>query len=616
MADRLVTHVARDSRGLTLALANPAEDWFQRRAEWAIADIVSGRHRYFVEGNSRPIAVVDGPSGLYLRSDPDASTANNLDTLPSHDRSPWEIAHDDAEVLAVHAALTGHGAAGQVLLLGGNEHDEANADDGTTDNTRIYDVATNAVLAVDSPEADAFCCGHAFLPDGRLLVGGGSNSWGGGHHEVEFHRDGTRACAAYRAGGIWDPVAPLQPEPGGPPDTGGRWYPSLVTLADGRVLAVAGHPRLTDSRHGAWHPEVYDPVADAWSYTPGHWLYVTWSLAGAPPEGQEPHDADSYSYYPRLFTVPGGRVFLASPNDERCGFYDLASGMVETLVDSPPHGGRFDETNHTAVLLPLLPGDGYTPRVLFVGLEGPHRITLETGEEAEPPTWEPTAPRDWPADPPLRRHGCAVLLPTGEVFLAGGIDNAGDPGLPDTDAVLEGELYRPGIDWASGAYEPDAASESWTTTAPATVARNYHSVALLLPNGLVLTAGSNLDGQAGGDDVKEYRIEVYSPPYDGDPLRPDILQAPAELAYGQTFAVATTRADHIQRVALTRCGSVTHAWDGDQRYVGLEFTVSGPGALEATAPPDGGVAPPGPYLLWVVDGDDRPCVRAPFVLLG
>lgn len=131
--------------------------------------------------------------------------------------------------------------------------------------------------------------------------------------------------------------------------------------------------------------------------------------------------------------------------------------------------------------------------------------------------------RDWPVERPLRRHGCAVLLPTGEVLLAGGIDSTDHTGLLDTDAVLEGEIYQPGIDWDTGSY---GAEESWTTTARATVPRNYHSVALLLPNGLVLTAGSNLDGQSGGDSVKEYRIETFSPPYDGDAQRPEIEQAP------------------------------------------------------------------------------------------
>ena len=515
MADRLVTHVARDSSGDVLSIANPESTWFQRRREWAIRDIETGRHRYFVPGDGGPdrrIGVVHAPSGRYLRSFADEDPGNNLDTLPAHDRRPWEVAHDHAEVLAVHAALVPHGTQGQVLLLGGDEHDFDNAEAGDIFNTRIYDVATNTVLHIDSPEADAFCCGHAFLPDGRLLVGGGTESWRSqhmnAHMHTEAHWSGARDCAAYDNDGTWTALAPMLPEPGQTTRGGGRWYPTLLTLADGRILAVGGHPRVSDDqevndgRHGSWLPEIYDPGTDTWTHSDGHWIYVQWSEVGpAPlPPGQAFGSVNSYRYYPRIFVLPDGRVFLASPDNGVCGWYDPQTGLLDDLTIAPPVGGvPYAETDHTAVLLLLLPGDGYTARLLMIGPEGSHRITLDTSDPGNPPVWQPTAVRDWPGEPPLRKHGGAVLLPTGEVFLAGGIDSTEDTGLPDAAAVLEGETYQPGIDWDSGGY---GASESWTTTARATVPRNYHSVALLLPNGLVLTAGSNLDGSEGGDDVK------------------------------------------------------------------------------------------------------------------
>ena len=396
------------------------------------------------------------------------------------------------------------------------------------------------------------------------------------------------------------------------------------------MLALGGHPRVlsadqdpdglvNDGRHGAWLPERFDAGTDTWTYMPGHWLYVFWGDVGehVPPEGQSPPAGgvgSNYLYYPRVFVVPDGRVFLASRNDGSCGFYDPVTGLVgEPVIDPPPHVGTFAETNHTAVLLPLLPGDGYVARVLFLGTDGPSRIRLD-GDPA--PSWESTTERDWPADPPLRRHGCATLLPTGDVAFTGGIDNGGGSGLPDTDAVLAAEIYHPGFDW--DAQVIDEALEEWTTVNPgATVARNYHSVALLLPNGRILTAGSNIDGAAGGDDDKEYRIEVFSPGYVDAPNRPEIIEAPSSLTWGEEFDVVTTRAGAIERVALMRCGSVTHAWDGDQRYVGLPFTWDGDDSpvLHVVAPPHGNVAPPGPYMLWVVDRLGRPCRLAPFVIL-
>lgn len=645
MAQRIVTHVIRNHDGDILALCNPEESWTQRRKEWAISDILAHRHEYFVLGQNnalRRIIVVNDPDGNYLRTAPDSLPGNNLDSLPIAERNPWEIALEDAEILAVHAALIPTGL-GQVLLMGGDEHDKSNADDGDIHNTRLYDFIIDEVRDVGSPEGDTFCCGHAFLPDGRWLVGGGTEEWNDPGLEDEHidihgnprnHWSGTRACATYHAADEqWTSVASMLPEPGQATRGGGRWYPTLITLADGRLLAVGGHPRVdpndpavNDGRHGAWLPEIYDAATNAWTYTAGHWLYVDW--VDVPPqvelpEGQvRPEGVSNYLYYPRLFVVPGGRVFLASPNDGNCGWYSPATGLIDPLLlDPPPHDGRgYAETNHTVVLLPLLPGDGYTAHILFLGYESAQRISLGgiggVIDPENPPTWEPAGLRDWPTDqPPLRRHGCSVLLPTGEVFFAGGLDHdQTEGGSPDDSGVLEGEIYSPGIDWENNTY--NFSDESWTTTPPASVVRNYHSVALLLPNGLVLTAGSNINGSSGGDDVKEYRLETYSPWYDGDPDRPRITDSPPVLGYGESFQVSSPQASKITRIALMRCGSVTHAWDGDQRYIGIEFELLVPGVLQATSPPGGDIAPPGPYMLWIIDEQGRPCDQARFLILG
>lgn len=262
-----------------------------------------------------------------------------------------------------------------------------------------------------------------------------------------------------------------------------------------------------------------------------------------------------------------------------------------------------------------------------MGNEGPFRITLEqidmSGvtniedlaalEELPIPTWEATSPRQWDIDPPLRRHGCATLLPTGAVFFSGGINQAGQPGLDDDNAALNGEIYFPGMNPNGTAIDSDL--EDWITVAPATVPRNYHSVALLLPNGRVLTAGSNHDGANGGDDVKEYYIETYSPIWYWDERRPEITDAPDQITFGEEFTIETSNPNAIIRVALMRCGTVTHAWDGDQRYVGVEFETTENG-LRLTAPPNGSVAPPGPYMLWIIAEEDLPCKLAPFVILN
>ena len=601
MADRLVTHVAKDRDGDILVLLNPNESWAQRHSSWAISDIVAERHRYFVQGvndSLHEIHVVNGPHGRYLRSSADVIENNNLDFLPDSDVHPWEVALDDAEILSVHAALIPVGQ-GQIMMMGGDEHDKSNADAGEIHNSRLYDVQWNTINAVDSPPADVFCCGHAFLGDGRLMVAGGTEGWndppdteeGEEDHHVDAHGfprnhwSGSRDCAIYNpADQQWEIAAQLLTEPGQDNRGGGRWYPTLVTLANGNVLAVGGHPlvdpndeSVNDGRHGAWLPEIYNPETNSWTYTEGHWLYVSWGDVAPEvtlPEGQQrPEGVSNYLYYPRLFMVPGGTVFMASPNDGHCGWYDPDTGLInDLLIDAPPHDDRgYAETSHTAVLLPLLSGDNYTPHILFLGFEGPHRISLDVSED-NTPSWQSAGDRDWGGeDAPLRRHGCVVILPTGEIFFTGGINDTESSGLPDSNAVLEAEVYSSNINWQSNHHDFD--NENWATTPAALVPRNYHSVALLLPNGRVFTAGSNLNGSSGGDGVKEYRIEIYTPWYDGDPSRPTILTAPDELTYNQSFSVHGSRAGQIERAALIRCGSVTHAWDGDQRYVGIHLPV-------------------------------------------
>ncbi|MCH9660818.1 MAG: DUF1929 domain-containing protein [Bacteroidetes bacterium] len=654
MANRLVTHAIRDRHGDILFICNPETEWRQRKSAWAISDIHSGRHNYFVSGSggvNKRIFVVNGPHGAYLRTGHDQTEVNNLDDLPTVPMYPWEIAIENAEVLAVHAALTNR-FLGEVILMGGDEHDRSNANSGEFHNTRLYNYLSNTIEEIGSPPADVFCCGHAFLPDGAWLVAGGTEEWNDPligenpteeaehdhHHDAhnipQDHWSGARDCAIYRLG-HWSETDPLLPEPGQEIRGGGRWYPTLITLGDGRVLAVGGHPligrvndegesdpEVNDGRHGNWLPEIFDPETNTWSHSPGHWLYVTWfnvSVAVELPEGQErPDESNNYLYYPRLFSVPGEWVFLGSPNDGSCGLYNPITGLIDRTFARPPHDGTdFHETNHTMVMLPLLPGDNYTPHFLFLGYEGPYRMTLNLEDDNEP-IWEPTADRDWPEGVgPFRRHGIGTLLPTGQVIFTGGINDRHNDEIRNRDsaAVLEAEVYTPGINWETNTCNFE--SETWETTPPATVVRNYHSVALLLPNGLVMTAGSNINGSSGADDVKEYRIEMYIPWYDGDPDRPTQSVPNPQFQYGASVTVRSEQAHRIERIALMRYGSVTHAWDGDQRYIGIPFEVDleEPDTLILQLPDNGWIAPPGPYMLWLIDENGRPSQRASVVSL-
>ena len=59
-----------------------------------------------------------------------------------------------------------------------------------------------------------------------------------------------------------------------------------------------------------------------------------------------------------------------------------------------------------------------------------------------------------------------------------------------------------------------------------------------------------------------------------------------------------------------RAGAVTHGFNHNQRYVGCAITGSGAFQVHAAAPPNGNVAPPGHYLLFLVDNDRIPSTGA------
>jgi Domain of unknown function (DUF1929) len=531
---------------------------------------------------------------------------------------PWTIATSNSEILAIHAALL---PTNQVLMFGGSEHNAAqnlSGDASDLDNSRLFNVGGGTLIeTIDSPDTDVFCSGHAFLADGRLLMAGGTEKWGvaGGHpvgeEEVHVHGLnflGQRAAWVFHprktVGPKWLRVRDMHFAPGRSMG-GGRWYPTLLTLANGEVLAVAGHPTIEsgvpgENRHNNDTPERYSPGSDNWTLLTAERL-----------------DVNVLSrYYPRFHLLPDGNVFFVSPVNGASRIWNPFAGATVGATFGSPGGGLYDASwDFPSTLLPLLPEDGYSARVMICGDVNAKRINLAQAS----PAWQNTAARTGAAAGRQRRFACSVLLPTGDVFVTGGING----GSADANAVLEGEIYSPGIDWNTGQY---TAAQTWTSTDAANIRRNYHSTALLLPNGRVWTAGSSRDAQQGDpinnvtilgvnypNGVGEMTIELFLPPYDGNPARPQITDAPPSVGYGEIFEVRCPQTAQIRRVALTRCGSVTHAFDGDQRYVGLTFQRGEGDRLRVAAPPNSRIAPPGYYLLWVLDNNHLPCQEARFI---
>jgi len=133
--------------------------------------------------------------------------------------------------------------------------------------------------------------------------------------------------------------------------------------------------------------------------------------------------------------------------------------------------------------------------------------------------------------------------------------------------------------------------------------RGYHSSNILLADGSVLMGGDRNGGQDGGNIPNER----YFPGYFSQP-RPVITNAPATVSHGAAFTVQTPNATSISEVVLIRPGAVTHGWNQAQRFVGCVITGTAAGQVQTQAPPDGNVAPPGYYLLFILDGARVPSV--------
>jgi len=170
-----------------------------------------------------------------------------------------------------------------------------------------------------------------------------------------------------------------------------------------------------------------------------------------------------------------------------------------------------------------------------------------------------------------------VLLPDRTVLATGGAAVEEHK----VNAALEAEIFDPAIG-------------KWRTAAKARVARLYHSVALLTPDGKVITAGSNPHR-----GVEELRIEVFSPPYLFKGSRPALALARDHAVYGDTLG-ATADGASLREVNLVRPSATTHASNSEQRLIDLPFTTTGPDAIELTLPDNPNLAPPGWYMVFVV----------------
>ena len=360
---------------------------------------------------------------------------------------------------------------------------------------------------------------------------------------------------AYNAN-IFDPVT--QTWSALPNMTYRRWYPTSTTLPDGRALVTSGAQSCLTCLADV--PEIFDPATNQFTA-------LSTARLGVP-------------YYPFMFLLPDGKVVDAGANENPVATskLDLTTRAWST-VDPIVRDGHSAAMYQTGKILK-------SGTAADSGTTGNAAATAYVIDMNQPsPAWRPVASM---ANP--RAFHNTTLLPDGTVLVTGG--GTALDGYDVTKSVKMAELWSP-------------TTETWKNLSSAAIPRLYHSTALLLPDGRVLTAGSGDDGPA----VNQLQAEIFSPPYLFKGARPTITGAPDLIQYGAPFTVQTADAATIGSVALIRPGAVTHAFDEDQRFLNLSFTAAS-GSLTIQAPASANLAPPGYYMLFLVNNAGVPSIAA------
>jgi hypothetical protein len=463
----------------------------------------------------------------------------------------WARTANPSPVRNVHAALL---RTGKVLLIAGSGNLVENFDAGSF-KTAIYDPTTDTVRADVPTPYDLFCSGHAFLPDGRLLVVGGT---------AAYQAPGLQYAGEKRTV-IFDPVT--EAYTAGPPMAIGRWYPTVVNRADGKLVALAG---WDDQRKHSNTFQVFDSATGTWSANKG---------IGT----NDPNGVGVYSpTYPSMHLLADGRLFYSGAHVFPAGpgtspyLWDTDANRITWLTKNAAIDvDRRDQA--ASVLLP--PAQDQQVLVIGGGLEDSTPIALATTALIDLKQPNPT----YRAGPPLdaaKMYASAVILPDGRVLETGGAtgyrSSTGSAPVHSTQIL-------------------DPKTMTWSKAPDASVDRVYHSGALLLPDGRVLTFGGNP-----ADRSFQMQLELYSPGY-MTKTRPKITAAPASASYGVPFSVSTDTP--IASAVLIRPSAVTHSSDSDQRSVDLAVTGN-----QLTVPANRNLTPPGWYMLFVRDASNVPSV--------
>ncbi|GAA3489302.1 MULTISPECIES: galactose oxidase-like domain-containing protein [Streptomyces] len=350
-----------------------------------------------------------------------------------------------------------------------------------------------------------------------------------------------------------------------------RWYPSLTTLKDGKVLATSGLDDIGQIVPGK--DEIYDPKTKTWKYTGFERRLPT---------------------YPSLFLLGSGKLIYTGSNagygpadvGRDPGIWDLSNNKFQKIP-----GMSDPDQLETSASVMLPPAQDQKFMVIGGGGVGESEKSSEKTRLVDATEPNP-AFKDGPSLAKGTRYPSASLLPDDTVLVSGGSEDY--RGRSDSN-VKEARIYDPKTNKFKQVADPN-------------VGRNYHSQTVLLPDGRVMSAGSDSlfsDKANTRPGVFEQRIEIYTPPYLYRDSRPKLTEGPKEIKRGATATFKSAQASSIKTAKLMRPSAVTHMTDMDQRSIALEFKKTADG-VSVTVPKNRALVPSGYYMLFVTDDQGTP----------
>ncbi|MEU3727955.1 kelch motif-containing protein [Streptomyces sp. NPDC033538] len=350
-----------------------------------------------------------------------------------------------------------------------------------------------------------------------------------------------------------------------------RWYPTLTTLSDGRILSVSGLDDIGQIVPGK--SEVYDPETKEWEYTGKIRQFPT---------------------YPALFLMQNGKIFYSGANagygpadvGRDPGVWDLEDNKF-TKVPGLSDPDMLETAN--SVLLPPAQDEKYM--VIGGGGVGESKKSSEKTRIVDLKADDPKFV-DGPSLGTGTRYPQASILPDDSVLVSGGSEDY--RGRSDSN-ILEARLYQPD-------------TNEFEQVADPLVGRNYHSGSILLPDGRLMFFGSDslyADKANTKPGKFEQRIEIYTPPYLYRDSRPDLSSGPETIERGESGTFTSRAASTIKKVRLIRPSASTHVTDVDQRSIALDFKADGD-KLTVTVPENKNLVQSGWYMMFVTDGEGTP----------